>query len=142
MIKAHSIGGIVFKKDRGKVYWLIGKHSGYHKWIFPKGKIETGESEVRAVKREVGEETGIKVKLVKPEPVFEYTYYFANRYEGQRRGRVKKTVTFYLLESLGGDFAKRDMEMSEVGWFSYPQAFKTLAFPKEKEALKKARRLV
>ena len=142
MINARSIGGIVYKKDQGRVFWLIGKHSGYHKWIFPKGKVEVGESDIRAVKREVKEETGIKVRLASPKPVFEYTYYFVNRYVGQQKGRVKKTVTFYLLESAGGNLTHHDMEMSEVGWFLFPKALRTLAFSKEREALKKASQLV
>ena len=40
-----SAGGIVYKKQGNTVVWLIAKHSGYHKWGFPKGLVEISVSD-------------------------------------------------------------------------------------------------
>ena len=44
--------------SRLKIGWLIGKHSGYHKWVLPKGLIEKGEKGYETAVREVQEEMG------------------------------------------------------------------------------------
>lgn len=46
-------------------------------WEFPGGKVEEGETERAAIVREVQEELGTQVEIVKEISVFEYTYSFA-----------------------------------------------------------------
>jgi len=52
-----AAGGIVSKKDKILMIYRLGK------WDFPKGKFDRGESPAECAKREVEEETNIKVKL-------------------------------------------------------------------------------
>ena len=66
----YSAGGCVYKQrtaDSGQrtVKWLLGKHSGYHKWVLPKGLIENGETAEATALREVEEEMGVKAKIVR-----------------------------------------------------------------------------
>ena len=57
----YSAGVIVFKRDRGKLKYLVIKSfTGVHG--FPKGHIEAGESEKEAAIREVLEETGLRLE--------------------------------------------------------------------------------
>ena len=49
--KEFSSGAVVFWKNK----FLLGKHSGYHKWVLPKGLIETGEKEIETAVREIDE---------------------------------------------------------------------------------------
>ena len=53
-----------------------------------------------------------------------------------------KTVSFYLAEYLSGDPKNHGWEMSESGWFTYEEAFKKMAFEREKETLKRAIKLI
>ncbi|MDR3049188.1 MAG: NUDIX domain-containing protein [Elusimicrobiota bacterium] len=58
--KEFSCGAIVYKKEGGKILFLIVHSKRNNEWGFPKGHIEKGESEKETAKREIFEETGIK----------------------------------------------------------------------------------
>lgn len=168
-----SAGCVVFKKipdtSRQKpIKFLIGKHSGYKKWVLPKGLIEPGEKGWQAAIRETEEEMGVKAKLISEEPIHKEEYFFAADFknkpdigsqgpearhqkpkigerrvavyqeQGGRKMRVFKTVSFYLAEYESGSPEDHGWEMSEAGWFTYEEAFKKMAFEGEKEALRKA----
>jgi 8-oxo-dGTP diphosphatase len=78
-IEEISAGGVVYRKANGGYEFLLGKHSGYHKWVLPKGLVEKGESQMEAAVREVEEEVGVQAKIVEVSPlkIIEY-YYFAD----------------------------------------------------------------
>ncbi len=74
-----SAGGVVYKKTQdqnSQIFFLLGKHSGYHKWVLPKGLIEPGEKSWQTAVRETKEEMGIEARLIKPEPIHEETYFY------------------------------------------------------------------
>lgn len=52
-----SAGAVVFRRTGRGVRLLVLR--AYSSWDFPKGEIETGENELDAARREVGEETGL-----------------------------------------------------------------------------------
>jgi len=148
-----SSGAVVFWKNK----FLLGKHSGYHKWVLPKGLIEKGEKEIETAIRETEEEMGVKAKPVMSKPIHteEYFYYadFKEKQNNTRRvavyqeqggAKVKvfKTVTFYLMEYISGDSANHGWEMEEAGWFEYDKALELMSFDGEKKALKKAIKLI
>jgi len=155
--KEYSAGGVVYKKTSQGLKFVLGKHSGYHKWVLPKGLIEPGEQPEQTAVRETEEEMGIKTRLVGKRPIHKDTYiYYADlknqseqkestrrvkKYQEQGGGKTKveKTVTFYLLTHISGEPEKdHGWEMSQAGWFDYHQALEKLAFKGEKTALKKA----
>ena len=144
----------MFRRSEGKLEFLIGKHSGYHKWVLPKGLVERGESPEEAAVREVAEEVGVEAKIigVGPIKIIEY-YYFADisrelgvsatggeserrvkkyQEQGGAKTRVHKRVMFYLMES-EHDLGKEGWEMEERRWVSYEEGQKLLAFPTERE---------
>ena len=128
MISEHSAGGVVFRrKEKGRtIEWLVCKHSGYHKWVLPKGIIESDESPDDAALREVSEETGIKAKIVK-----RITLDVAYKYT--KNGiLVDKKVEFFLMEYASGDIKDYCWEMEEVKWVKVEEALKLLEFPTEK----------
>jgi len=53
-----SCGALIFRLEGGKRLYLLLHYAGGH-WDFPKGHVETGESEEQTAKREIQEETGI-----------------------------------------------------------------------------------
>jgi len=124
-----SAGGIVFKKDKNKIYILVSKHSEHHGWVFPKGLIGDnikGEKKEDTAVREVKEETGINAKILKPlNPV---SYYYVWEKE-----KIKKTVYYFVMEHLSGDFKDRDFEMEEVEWILKENVYKKLTYKSDKE---------
>jgi len=131
-----SAGGVVYKRGRDGVRWLACKHSGYHKWVFPKGLVEKGEGMEETALREVEEECGIKTKVIGkiPEPE-KYIYTF----EGTK---IFKQVEYFLMEYVSGDIKDHDFEMEEVEWLEFKEAKERLDFAGAKRVLDKAKKLL
>ena len=72
----HSAGGVVVKRINSQPHILIGKHSGYHKWVLPKGLIEPGETPQETAVRETAEEMSVVAKVTKSEPIHIVKYFF------------------------------------------------------------------
>ncbi|MEA3355311.1 MAG: NUDIX domain-containing protein [Patescibacteria group bacterium] len=132
-----SAGGVVYlpaqagKNDK----WLVCKHSGYHKWGFPKGLVEEGESLKDTALREVEEECGVKAKMIdKVSEPEKYVYVFNGV-------KVFKQVNYFLMEYVSGDIKNHDWEMEEVEWLEFDKAKKRLDFSGAKEVLDKAKKL-
>jgi len=131
-----SAGGVVYKKEKGKVKWLVCKHSGYHKWVLPKGLVEKGESLKNTAIREVEEECGIKTRVVAkiPDPE-KYVYTMGGV-------KVFKQVNYFLMEYVSGDIKDHDWEMEEIEWRGFDGAYKRLNFHGAKKVLEKGRKLL
>lgn len=144
-ISEHSAGGVVFRqKEEGKgkrekgiqIEWLICKHSGYHKWVLPKGIIEAGEKPEEAAIREVREEAGVEAKIIKKiTPEVRYKYI-------KNETLVDKTVDFFLMEYQAGDIKNHNWEMEDVRWVSVDEALKLMAFAEEKIILQAAAAMI
>jgi 8-oxo-dGTP pyrophosphatase MutT (NUDIX family) len=167
--KIGQVGPRGKQSSKLKIWWLVGKHSGYKKWVLPKGLIEEGEKAQETAVREVEEEMGVKARIVGEKPIHIAKYwYFAklkaksqkpkldsNRLVPERRVgqyqesmggvekkqavRIYKTVKFFLMEYVSGKTEDHSWEMSEAGWFGFDEAMEMLAFPGEREALRQAR---
>ena len=90
-----SAGCVVFKKqpetkNQKQVRFLIGVHSGYKKWVLPKGLIEKGERGFETAVRETEEEMGVKAKLVSQKPIYEEEYFFVADYKSKTDTRCQK----------------------------------------------------
>ena len=59
-----SCGAIVYRESDIEIEFLAIKSKSNGDWGFPKGHMENGETEEQTAKREVFEETGLKVTLV------------------------------------------------------------------------------
>ncbi|MBI5356518.1 NUDIX domain-containing protein [Candidatus Collierbacteria bacterium] len=134
IINEHSAGGVVFRsREKGRtIEWLICKHSGYHKWVLPKGIIENGEATEDTALREVAEETGVRAKIINkitPGVAYKYT---------KNEVLVDKKVEFFLMEYATGDIKDHSWEMEKVRWATGEKALKLLAFETERRVLKTA----
>ncbi|KKR72715.1 MAG: MutT/nudix family protein [Microgenomates group bacterium GW2011_GWC1_41_8] len=141
MKKEFSAGGIVFKRSTDQkikganILWLICQHSQHKGWVFPKGLIGDSidnESREDTAVREVKEETGTDAEIIRqlPTPI-QYWY----QLKGQK---IFKTVYFYLMKHLGGDFKDRDHEMMDVRWSTEEEVKKTLTYDNDKKAFEEA----
>lgn len=133
-----SAGGIVFKNVDDKILILLCQHSQHHGWVFPKGIIGDhvkGEKKEETAVREVKEETGIQAKIIKSlEPV---TYWYIM--EGEK---IKKTVYYYLMEFVGGNFEEKDDEMENVEWLPIKEVEKRLTYKSDKQVWTEAKNLI
>lgn len=138
-----SAGAVVFRlSDEGIKYLLLHYISGH--WDFPKGHIESGESETAALEREVSEETGIKQLDILPNFRSSIRYFYrAKDKEKERRRKeghslnVFKKVVYYLAET--NESAVR-ISAEHIGceWLVYGDAMERITFQNGKRILKKA----
>ena len=95
-------------------------------WTLPKGTPDPGESVEETALREVGEETGLEVRILEPLPSIEYAFV-------QDGTRIHKTVHYFLMEPTGGDLSRHDAEFERVRWVRFDEAPALLSFPTERE---------
>lgn len=109
-----SAGGVVFRREPELQVLMI--LDGYGRWTFPKGGVEPGESPEQAAVREIEEETGIKGVVSGEIGQTRYVYHHP------RKGRVHKTVTFYLVSYRGGRVRPQEGEVAAAEWISPAEA--------------------
>ena len=136
-----SAGAIVFRRENGKIYYLLLHYPASEKgfkdyWGFPKGHIEKGENPEETARREIEEETGLKdIKFI--DGFKEWIKYFFKR-EGKN---VFKIVTFFLAETSQKE-VKLSFEHSGYEWLTFDEALERLTFRNSKEILKKANKFL
>ncbi len=103
----YAAGGIVWKKveDEHKIALVYRQRYG-GKWSLPKGKLEENESWEAAAIREIEEELGIKVRILK----------YANTINYSADG-IPKVVIFWHMIATGRTSESIDPEVVETGWF-------------------------
>ena len=129
-----SAGGIIYKKEDSKIYILVSQHSQHLGWVFPKGLIGDsvkGEKKETTAVREVKEETGAEVEIVKQ--ITPVTYWYI--WEGEKR---KKTVYYFIMKYIGGDITKHDHEMAHVEWLPEEEVLNRLTYKSDKDAYREA----
>ena len=134
-----SAGGIVYKKDDGKIFVLLimpmgrnfGPPEGY--WTFPKGLIDEGEEDSLTAIREVKEETGDTGKIIEDLKSVK----FFRGYD-----QTLKFVHYYLMEYDSGEPKDHDKEIAKVEWVPIDEVEKKLKFPHDKEIFEKAKNVI
>lgn len=126
-----SAGAIVFRKENGKIKYLLIQY-GWGHWEFPRGMIEKGETLEETARREIKEEVGIEdVKFI---PGFkEWIKFFFKLKEKN----IMKIATFLLVETKTEE-VKLSHEHKDYIWLDYERALEKLTFKNSKEVLKKA----
>jgi 8-oxo-dGTP pyrophosphatase MutT (NUDIX family) len=135
----HSAGVIVFRKTPDRSYLLMRSALTRRPvWEFPKGGIETGESELEAAQRELQEETGLARRDYTLLDGFqeEERYYFT-RGAGDDICVVQKRVDYFLAEWQQGE-VQISREASRYEWVTAEDALKMLRFPEKRRILTRA----
>jgi 8-oxo-dGTP diphosphatase len=134
-----SAGGVVFRRDDGRVDIVIIAVGGNNRWQLPKGLVEKDEKPEIAAVREAREEGGTDSEVV--EHIETVEYWYAGLDKGERV-RFHKRVHFYLLRYLSGDTSNHDWEVNEARWVPIGDASSQLAFDNERRVVERARELI
>jgi 8-oxo-dGTP pyrophosphatase MutT (NUDIX family) len=135
---ATSAGGIVVRLVDDTPELVVGcrrRERNVVTWTLPKGTPNDGESREQTAIREVGEETGLEVRITAPFDSIEYTFV-------QRGMRINKTVVYFLMEPTGGDLDRHDHEFESVRWISFEEAQRLLTFETERALVARAERAI
>jgi 8-oxo-dGTP pyrophosphatase MutT (NUDIX family) len=131
---ATSAGGIVTRVVDGNPQLVVGRRRRERDgvtWTLPKGTPNPGETTEQTALREVAEETGLAVRIVRPFDSIEYRFV-------QARTRIHKTVHYFLMEPVGGDLDGHDHEFDEVRWVGFADADGLLTFETERSLVARA----
>ena len=113
-LKAGAI--ILSNKDNDKIALL---HRGkQNDWSFPKGHIDSGENEVEAMVREIREETGLTIEIIRVLPDIEY--------HNENEGIV--SVKMFLVKSKDDSELKKEFESDHIEWVQSNLVTKTLSY--------------
>ncbi|MGP8240610.1 MAG: NUDIX hydrolase [Solirubrobacteraceae bacterium] len=127
-----SAGGVVLRGEQVVVIVPTRRApDGSRVLALPKGHVDPGETTLQAAEREVREETGVIVELVRELGEVRYWY--------RRDGRtIPKSVTFYLFSYLSGDTIDHDDEVEEARWIGLKEARSALTHAAEREMVTRA----
>jgi 8-oxo-dGTP pyrophosphatase MutT (NUDIX family) len=128
---AMAAGGVVVRGSGERLEVVLTGRISDRTWVFPKGTPEAGESVEDTALREVSEETGLDVEIVRP--IGQIEYWFA--VPGQR---VHKIVHFFLMRAVGGDVSRHDHEYDEVRWVPVDEARRLLSYDTYRDMLDRA----
>jgi len=123
--------------ENGVEYILLRRKKHWKGWEFPKGKIEKFESKRKTVKREVFEETGLKVLKIKK---FDTKGFYEYKKElKDRPGITGQTYQLFAVEvekPLDGKIKIDPKEHYKGEWMNFKKAYKNLTWPNQKKCLK------
>lgn len=128
MIKNHfTATGIVFNSNKEI---LMIHHNKLKVWLPPGGHVEENELPDEAVLREVFEETGIRVKIIKNKRNLNLGSKHCKELEVpfvvllediMGDGTHNHIDMVYLCEAINEDFVLQEIEVNGIGWFTLEQ---------------------
>ncbi len=134
-----SAGGVVCRKNNnGAIEVVLVGRTAKSLWTLPKGTPLKGEPVEYTAVREVSEETGLEVHPISHLRDTSHTFLkIAKSQKGAPNKKVKiyKTVHWYLMLAVGGDFANHDEEFDIVKWVKPADAIQMLTFGNERRLI-------
>jgi 8-oxo-dGTP pyrophosphatase MutT (NUDIX family) len=128
---AMAAGGVVVRGSGDRLEVVLAGRESDRTWVFPKGTPESGESVEETALREVSEESGLDVEIVRPIGQIEYWFAVPGK-------RVHKIVHFFLMRAVGGDISRHDHEYDEVRWVPVDEARRLLSYDTYRDMLDRA----
>jgi 8-oxo-dGTP pyrophosphatase MutT (NUDIX family) len=147
MPREKSAGAIIYRKEDGKIYYLLLHYPGINRkgghWEFAKGHIEEGEDYFKTVKREVAEETGLKDIRIIPGFKEHIKYFFKQKkVSGDKKTAwIFKLVTFFVAETKTKEI-KLSPEHIGFVWLPYEEALKKITYKNSKDLFKRVNEFI
>ena len=120
-----SCGAVIWRQGYGGREYLLVRHNGGH-WSFPKGHVEGDETEAETAAREILEETGLTADI--------HTA-FRQQVTYSPKPGIIKDVIFFTAVPTGGQEHPQESEISQLGWFSFPEAARRVTYASDEEVL-------
>jgi len=125
-----SCGAVVFRKTEGDgLRFLLIKNRRSANWGFPKGHVENRETAEATARREVLEETGLRIRLLPG---------FSCHARYTMGSKVEKSVTIFLGETNDRRTVIQQSEIEDYLWLDFEKALQTLKFENDRNTLRKA----
>lgn len=128
-----SCGAIVYRKYHGNTEILLIRHINSGHWSFPKGHMEEGETEIQTAKREVLEETSVRIFI---DPTFHESVHYSPR------PGVNKEVVYFVARADNTKFSPQKEEVSDIKWVELENAVRVLTYENDKSIVAKATPLI
>lgn len=129
-----SAGVVVTRIREGRTELLLlraARRNDAAHWVFPKGHVEAGESQLDAALRELREEAGVSLESASPLGVTRH------RFEG-REGPVEKTVHWFVAAT-GAEVAPTPgTGFAEARWCSLEEAQQLLVHASNRDLAQRA----
>ncbi|HTQ85482.1 MAG TPA: NUDIX domain-containing protein [Candidatus Solibacter sp.] len=115
-----GVGGVVIEQGRALLIRRGGEPLKGH-WSIPGGTLETGETLEEGTRRELEEETGLRVRVIELIEVFERIFYEPGHEPGREPGEDRARPRFhfvimdYLCERISGE-ARAGGDVTDVAW--------------------------
>lgn len=126
-VKQKSVGAIILNAQN-QVLLMFSAQNKY--WEFPKGKVERGERELDTLKREMGEETGIR--RFRLHPSFREYLYYNFRVSNQI---IQKVVVYYLFKT--GATVQLSEEHSDFKWVEVNEVAQYLKHVNQRDLMRR-----
>jgi 8-oxo-dGTP diphosphatase len=123
--RVRAAGGVIVRQTaQGETEVLLIHRPHRDDWTFPKGKVESSETDEACAVREVEEETGLRCALGPELPTTSHT---------DHKGRLK-VVRYWLMHPIGGEAAPHN-EVDAVRWVAVLQARQALTYERDRTLL-------
>lgn len=124
-----SCGAVIYSEFNNETRFLLIKNKRSTNWGFPKGHVEVGETEERTARREVMEETGLKIDFIPG---------FSTKSEYKIQGKIEKSVVIFLAKAASTLIKLQVEEIDDYVWQTFSNAYNTLHYEKDKTILEDA----
>jgi 8-oxo-dGTP pyrophosphatase MutT (NUDIX family) len=122
-------GAVVFKlTGKGPRYLLVEASGRRDRWVFPKGRLEVGETAADTAQREVAEEAGVRARPVRR----------LRRVE-QKQQRKAISIAYFLMVYAG---RTTPLDKRRIRWLGFDEAVEALDLEKSRRVLRSAERMV
>ena len=124
-----SCGAVVFNRGADGLRFLLIKNRRSANWGFPKGHVENYETAEQTARREVREETGLRIRLLPG---------FSCQSEYVISGVIEKSVTIFLAEACDRRITVQEAEIEDYLWVDYHKAMQMLKFDNDRNTMRRA----
>jgi 8-oxo-dGTP diphosphatase len=117
-------GGAVWRRGGDGLEVVVVHRPHYDDWTLPKGKVDPGETDEHAARREVLEEASVEVVLGPELPAVHYV---------DHKGRPK--VARYWAMTVASGAVGADNEIDRAEWFPWAEARALLSYQRDHQVL-------